>query len=295
MFWRPRYLALILFCYFVYLVLTFQRRSADPIVYEFGVTNLGSLVVPGRVVLVTASDFTFPAHKSNFMDTAAEIEDRREWAERNGHDFYFHNMSGKVWNMWDKPAVIRNALEQNPKAEWAWWFDSDGLLMEYKYDFTERILSQAAFNNISLQIELKSRFTEHRAVMKPQPYADTYLIVTQDHNGFNAGSILFRRGVVTEAIIDMWLSDSVRRLTKDQFDEQAALAHVIITTPFVRNRTTWIKRTLINSYYQDYREEEKQLAVHMAGCTQDWCKVEYEKHSKIREKIRQKALASQKS
>jgi len=264
---------------------------------EVALTSMmgSSAVVPGRVVLVMSSDYKFSPKKGVFMDINHELENRRQWAQRNGHDFYFHNASGIVWSMWFKPDVIKQAFAQNPKAEWAWWFDSDGLIMEYHYNFSDRVLSQAAFDNIGEKYKAKSKFTNVTATMAPRPYADTHFIVTHDHNGFNCGSFLMRRGVVTEAALDLWGSSILIEWTKGLLEEQAALAHVMITVPFVRDRTTWIERSLINVYRGDYKAQEKHLAVHLAGCRRATCKPAFSYMSRLREKNKQKALKERQS
>jgi len=250
-------------------------------------------VEPVRIVLVSGSNFQFSRAKGEFMDIAAERDLRKEWADRHGFDSLFVDARDKTWDMWDKAKYIREAWRMYPKAEWAWWFDSDGTIMEYEYNITKSLLSQEAFDNVAVTEEITSPFTKIKVKMEPRPYSTTQLIVTKDSGGFNCGSFFIRRGDISEAMMDVWLSDTLRHSVSGVRapEEQAVLEHLIVTFPFVTQTTTWVKKQMINAYgfHGDYQKGKNYLVAHLPGCEGN-CKQLFDDAVKIREEIKRETL-----
>lgn len=94
------------------------------------------------------------------------------------------------------------------------------------------------------------------------------LIITQDHAGLNAGSILIRNTPLMKLFIDLW-SDSLitQRIPSWGQKEQDALTYLIVKHPQLRQRVGFVEQRLINAYANGVCAWiEGDLLVHFAGC-----------------------------
>src|SRR5690606_153993 len=94
------------------------------------------------------------------------------------------------------------------------------------------------------------------------------LLISQDHNGINAGSFFLRRSPWTQMLIDLW-SDPFYRNDKWDFKEQSALSHMLVHHQFIRKRIAVVHMRKLNSYAVGFPSmgwQKGDLAVHFAGC-----------------------------
>ena len=98
---------------------------------------------------------------------------------------------------------------------------------------------------------------------------DVNLIIAQDHNGLNAGSLFLRRGPWTRMLLDAWRDPYVIEHHKKGRKEQDALIHFVQQWDEVFNHTGLVDQHVMNAYNvgnEHMKWQEDDIVVHFAGC-----------------------------
>ncbi|KAL6703701.1 hypothetical protein ACN47E_009395 [Coniothyrium glycines] len=230
-----------------------------------------------NIVLLTASDGG--GHNSAIPNVLARVlGDRAKYCEQHGYTNLWLNTSrydvGDAHRTWSKIPAIAEAFHLHPNAEWVWLLDTDVILMNPAYDLVDEILAPAAIQ---------------RGVMRDAPILDGQpdtnptnintpadvhvehidILITQDHQSINTGSVFFRRSAFTRYILEM-MADSTLLMGHEHVNaEQDALKHLMLEHRLVRDHVGIYPQRKFNAYVEGgnnmgYRDGD--LLVHFAGC-----------------------------
>jgi hypothetical protein len=166
---------------------------------------------PNEIVLLAASDGK--GHNGGIENILADITpNRQEYADLHGYVYQFLNISkydiGGAHPVWAKLPAIVETFNLHPQAKWVWWLDLDAIIMTPTIDLREHLLAQHVLLNKMLKDTNinKPGGTEKLDIKTPaNPDINKIdIIVSQDHNGLNAGSFWIRRSEFSRLFIDMW-------------------------------------------------------------------------------------------
>ncbi|KAK9313701.1 galactosyl transferase GMA12/MNN10 family-domain-containing protein, partial [Lipomyces starkeyi] len=238
-----------------------------------------------KIVLLTASDGK--GHNGEIENLLQMVnENREDYCAFHGYTYQFTNIT-KFHNddrppVWSKIPAIQEAFELHPDAEWVWWLDTDAIIMTPSLDLAQQVLNPEAMKKriaygapFMLPNGKESGFT----VSRDLDLSNVDVVVSQDHNGVNAGSILFRRSDWTFAFLDMWIDPMYVQRRFDRY-EQDALNHIIVNHPRIRSRVAVVPQRVINAF--SVGDDQMgwmtgDLVVHFAGC---WVQNECDKRWK---------------
>lgn len=229
---------------------------------------------PEEVIVLTASDGK--GHNNgieNLMEKARE--NRQAFCDYHGYIQEFINISkyniGTNHPVWAKLPAVAEAFANHPKAKWVWWLDLDAIIMTPKVDLNEHLLShKALLSRIDRNADIKGsggRITGHKQKSEVDP-ANIDLIVSQDHNGLNAGSFFMRRSPFIKLLLDLW-ADPQFRDVQWTGQEQTALIHLVEHHKVLRERTAYVPQRVFNAYSvggDNMGWKTGDLVVHFAGC-----------------------------
>ncbi|KAI5778525.1 galactosyl transferase GMA12/MNN10 family-domain-containing protein [Geopyxis carbonaria] len=239
-------------------------------------TQHGSLD-PSQIVILTASDGK--GHNGaipNIFETTAA--NRAAYAARHGYHSHFLNISAFALHgahpVWAKLPAIASTFNAFPDAEWIWWLDLDALITTPAIELTAHLLSPEALAARVLTSEKLTKVTPKHAeasetIRTPPSYdpAEINLVMTQDHNGPNAGSFFIRRSAWTRTFMDTW-ADPLYVAAGWIGQEQDAVVHMLRHHAAARAHVAFVEQALINAYPGAGRGR---LVTHFAGC---WVKNE---------------------
>jgi len=146
--------------------------------------------------------------------------------------------------------------------------------MTPEYDLVSEILSPSAITQglmrdaPILDGQLKKNPTH---ISTPASYRveEIDILITQDHQSVNTGSVFFRRSAFTRWLLEM-MTDYTMLMGKEHGNaEQDALKHLMLEHRLVRNHVGIYPQRKFNAYVQGgdnmgYRDGD--LLVHLAGC-----------------------------
>ncbi|KAK9370709.1 galactosyl transferase GMA12/MNN10 family-domain-containing protein [Lipomyces kononenkoae] len=227
-----------------------------------------------KILLLTGTDGK--GHNGAITDLLEAVEaNREEYCAYHGYTFLFMNLTKYIspnkHPVWAKVSAIQDALESNPTAEWIWWLDTDAIIMTPEIDLASHLLNPDS---------LRSRRACDRKIMLPDGQSSGLgvpcnpdvnkidMIVSQDHNGVNAGSILFRRTEWSMGFLDMW-ADPMYVNGEFERQEQDVLNHILVNHPKLREHVAIVPQRVINAYSvggDDMGWVTGDLVVHFAGC-----------------------------
>ncbi|EEB08924.1 alpha-1,2-galactosyltransferase [Schizosaccharomyces japonicus yFS275] len=266
------------------------------------VTTTSTSVVPGptgdsnpspeKVVMVFASNLESHPESSMYYLAKSIVKNRRAYAERHGFKFMQRNVdnyeiSKQHAPAWSKIPILREAMNTYPDAEWIWWLDHDALIINRDFHLVNDLLR---YDKLNSTIFRNRWYTPGSGIsdntITPGDYNlnDIHLIISQDWNGINAGSMFFRNTKFTRWLLDVWIEPLF--LEKSWiFAEQEVLGHMISNYPELRKRVALVSNRLINAYsshMEDYNWHDGDFCVHFAGCKDfGTCKENFDKFSAI--------------
>ncbi|ANB14090.1 Mnn10p [Sugiyamaella lignohabitans] len=209
------------------------------------------------------------------------LQNRIDYANLHNYSHYFVDTSkfqtgdkAKLHPVWFKIAAIREAFEMNPAAQWVWWLDMDGLIMNPKIDLAQHLLHPHV---------LEQRLTYDRPindvggmftglVYKSRGQvraADIDFVFSQDSLGVNAGSFFIRRSKFSSFVLDIWDSPQMIDLNFSQ-REQDVFNFLLTKYREVYDHTGLVPQRLFNSYHSTNTKSYGRywpgdLVVHFAG------------------------------
>ena len=167
---------------------------------------------PSEVVIVTASDGK--GHNGGIDDILGQTAaNRKAYCEHHGYNYHFVNISKfdipDAHPVWKKIPAIVDAFNQYPKAQWVFFLDLDAIIMSPKQDLNSLILSHAGLaKSLDFGVEWHRSDRIPLGVYMPNQedvkFDEIDMLVTQDHNGINAGSFFLRRSKFTQWMLDIW-------------------------------------------------------------------------------------------
>ncbi|KAK9387549.1 galactosyl transferase GMA12/MNN10 family-domain-containing protein [Lipomyces mesembrius] len=227
-----------------------------------------------KVVLLTASDGK--GHNGEIENLLQMVnENREDYCAFHGYTYQFTNItqfhSDDRPPVWSKIPAIQQAFELHPDAEWVWWLDTDAIIMTPSLDLAQHVLSPEAMKKriaYDAPFMLPNGKESGFKVSRDLDLSKVDAVVSQDHNGVNAGSILFRRSDWTFAFLDMWIDPIYVQRRFDRF-EQDALNHIIVNHPRIRSRVAVVPQRVMNAF--SVGDDQMgwmtgDLVVHFAGC-----------------------------
>lgn len=145
----------------------------------------------------------------NLFEMASE--NRLSYADHWGYRFNFQNITKYnregVAHVWGKIFAVKDAFALYPDIEWVFLLDMDAIIMKQDYDLYKKILSDNAMQEVGLKgVEMLSWKGGKTGIHMPDEFnsTDISLIIAQDQNGLNTGSMFFRRGTFMDNLLDIW-------------------------------------------------------------------------------------------
>jgi hypothetical protein len=159
----------------------------------------------------------------------------------------------------------------HPRAKWVWWLDLDAIIMTPGINLNSHVLShEALLSRLIKGEELMAGGERHTGLYTskdPKP-ENIDLIVSQDHNGLNAGSFMIRRSEFSKWLLDIWYDPFF--VDKDwPGKEQDAILHMVLNHKIVRDHTGYVPQRVLNAYSvggDNMGWKTGDLVVHFAGC-----------------------------
>ncbi|EWC46974.1 hypothetical protein DRE_03736 [Drechslerella stenobrocha 248] len=232
---------------------------------------------PDQIVMLMASDGK--GHNGgieNLLEMARE--NRRQYAEFQGYNFHFINISRYdlrgAHPVWAKIPALLDTFIHFPDAQWVWWLDLDAIIMNPDIDLASHILSHAAmrtkFEGGVEYLKGGSAHTGHFMTKDADP-REIDLIIGQDHNGLNAGSFFLRRSKFTKLLLDWW-EEPFYVWNEWPGKEQDALLHMVQHHRHVREHVGLVPQRVLNGFpvgWDNMGWHNDDLVVHLAGCWVD--------------------------
>ncbi|KAK9370710.1 galactosyl transferase GMA12/MNN10 family-domain-containing protein [Lipomyces kononenkoae] len=259
-----------------------------------------------KIVLLTASDGK--GHNGAISNLLQMVnENREDYCAFHGYTHQFLNIStfhtGDRPAVWSKIPAIQETFRLHPDAEWVWWLDTDAIIMTPSIDLAGHVLHPEAMKK---QIEYDTPFKLPSGkdsgfrVSRDMDLSQVDIVVSQDHNGVNAGSILFRRSEWSFAFLDMWIDPMYVNSGFERF-EQDALNHIILNHAKIRSRVAVVHQRAINAFSVGDDDQKMgwmtgDLVVHFAGCwVQNECDLRWKDFWSRRQVIKVPATPEPKS
>ncbi|KAF1838561.1 hypothetical protein BDW02DRAFT_390844 [Decorospora gaudefroyi] len=229
------------------------------------------------IVVLTASDGG--GHNSAIPNILERVlDDREKYCTRHGYTNLWLNTSrydiGEAHRTWSKIPAVAEAFYLQPNAEWIWLIDTDIVLMTPSTSLVDALLSPSAIehgmmrNTPILDGQLKKNPSH---IYTPNDYRvqDIDILITQDHQSVNTGSMFFRRSAFTRMLLEMMTDYTMLMGLEHGGAEQDALKHLLLEHQLVRNHVGIFPQRRFNAYAQGgnnmgYRDGD--LLVHFAGC-----------------------------
>jgi hypothetical protein len=100
------------------------------------------------------------------------------------------------------------------------------------------------------------------------------MVISQDLNGINAGSMFFRNSDTMRLTVELWSDEIFLRYAEEKYHylEQALILHTILRHPQLLQRVGFLRQGLINAYATTSPDglwdtwQEGELVVHFAAC-----------------------------
>lgn len=157
--------------------------------------------------------------------------------------------------------------------------------MSPSVSLTDHLLSEKGMQK---QLLRSTEFNHDLGLYTPSSYSypDIDLIISQDHNGLNAGSFFIHRSTYSQILLDMWADPF---FVREEWPgrEQDTLLHFLKNHGTFRKHLGLVGQRVMNAYPIGGEEmgwREGDLAVHMAGCwVEEKCQEHWEKFWNMRE------------
>lgn len=211
-----------------------------------------------KVVIVTAIDF----EKYSMDSLAAIVQNRVNYAHEQGYGLYvrwyqefaaimnsksFH--TDKERSKWARIYCLRSAMFAFPEAEWFWYLDQNGMVMNQRIDILKLLLNKKALQNNILR---------EKSIIPPDGLIKTYknlqpenvrLILTQSDSMLVTNSFIVKNDVVGRAIVDFWGDKLNLNYNNFPFGPDSVMTHILQWHPFILSKTAIIPSRLINSVH----------------------------------------------
>jgi len=196
---------------------------------------------PSEIVILTATDGH--GHNGGINSILeATAENRQAYCKHQGYNYHFINITKYdlkgAHPVWAKLPAIIETFQTYPSAQWVWWLDLDAILMTPSRSLNDVVLSREAMNAALLNnTELVYDNNHKTGVSSPAApdFKEIDFLVSQDHNGINAGSFMIRRSKFSRWMLDMWQDPLYVNNKEFGMKEQDAL----VSSPFPLYFSRW--------------------------------------------------------
>jgi mannan polymerase II complex MNN10 subunit len=167
----------------------------------------------------------------NRYDIPRLLKNRNDYAkEHPGIDIFVQrNLTDNVSHpVWQKVYDLDTFID---RYEWFWLLDSDMLFMNFRLDVFDHVINPTL-----------SRFENP---------ANISIIIAEDCNGVNAGSLLVRRSEWSKEFVKLWKSKQNEEKYRSGYREQQALKDMIeANTMDLQQHVAFVPLNSINAYAQ---------------------------------------------
>ncbi|CAA89963.1 alpha-1,2-galactosyltransferase Gmh2 [Schizosaccharomyces pombe] len=229
-----------------------------------------------NIVLLLVSDgHTSYNNGANTFEEA--IQNRVDYSTKQNYNFEYVNVTGlPIPAVWSKMPAVLQTMKKYPKAEWIWLLDQDAIItnthlsLQDSFLKPENLQKTLITNTILTKRPINAngdlRYTPSNYSLKD--IENLMVIISQDHNGLNAGSILFRNSPATALFLDIWTDPVVAECAKAN-NEQDMLGYLISKHSQLASLVGLIPQRKINAFHEGPENMEWQkgdLVIHFAGC-----------------------------
>lgn len=165
---------------------------------------------PSEVVILTGTDGL--GHNGGIKTILeATAGNRQAYCDLHGYNYHFINISKYdlkgAHPVWAKIPAIIETFRTYPHAQWVWWLDLDAIIMTPARSLNSVVLSRdAMYAALENDTELFHDDHHKTGVFSPATpdFKNIDFLISQDHNGVNAGSFMIRRSKFSQWMLDMW-------------------------------------------------------------------------------------------
>lgn len=150
---------------------------------------------------------------------------------------------------WVRLLCLRAAMFAFPEAEWFWFLDEDGLIMNLNVNLIDYILKPEALGPALLR---------ERPVIPPNGVIKTYknirpelvrLVFTQSESKLETNSFLVKNDEVGRGILDIWTDKLFVNYNNFPYGPDSAISHIMQWHPYVLSKLGIIQARKINSWH----------------------------------------------
>lgn len=171
-----------------------------------------------------------------------------------------------------KAKVLRAALSEHPEAQWLWWFDFDGIIMNLEVGLEEYLLGEEAMGRKALldhkYIPFEKKIPDPLNSFSVLNYEDIHFIISEDFNMINSGSVFFKRGIILDVFLDLWDDPFLNsRQVGIGWQDQGLMAFLLLNHEIFTKATITVPQIEINAYSgnEPWSWKPGNLAIHFAG------------------------------
>lgn len=218
-----------------------------------------------KVIIVTAIDFD----KYEVSPLANIVQNRVNYAHAHDYGIYvrwhqefapFMNsiqfVTAKERAKWARLYCLRAAMFAFPKAEWFWYLDQDGLIMNLKVNLYDYLLSDEALERAALRDQpvvppnglIKTHKNLHSENVK--------LVVTQSESKIGTNSFIVRNDEIGRGMLDLWGDKLFVNYNNFPYGPDSAISHILQWHPFLLSKTAIVQARTINSVFTSETLEE---------------------------------------
>lgn len=219
-------------------------KNQDKIVYRPKKNNLRNYP---KVVIVTAIDF----EKYSLDGLAKIVQNRVDYAHEHNYGIYVRwyqeflpglnsmtFITSKEKSKWIRLTIMRAAIFAFPHAEWFWYIDQDGLIMDLSIDIQKFMLNTNSLGPI---------MKKEQSIIPPDGAIKTYknakpenvkLIVTQSDSKIETHSFILRNDVVGKSILEFWYDNLYLTYPNFPYGPDSAITHILQWHPFILSKTS---------------------------------------------------------
>lgn len=240
------------------------------------------------VIIVSAVDF----EKYSVKSLITLVQNRIDYAHEHNYGVYirwyqeflpwidsFANFANSEKRKWIRIHCLKAALLAFPNAEWFWYLDEDGLIMEQFIDLKQYVLSHEALSPIILReqpINPQNGLIKTYKSSKPN---NIRLIITQSDEKIETDSFILRNDDVGRAMLEYWGTDLFFDYPNFPYGPDSALTHILQWHPFLLSKTAIIPaRTIAAKHFPEKLQQDDHLhyvkgdlAVSWADCKKEQC------------------------
>lgn len=232
-----------------------------------------------KVVIVTAVDFD----RYSFDAITKLVQNRVDYGYKQNYGVYIrwvqefvpvmnslNFLTEKERAKWVRLYCLRAAMFAFPEAEWFWYFDQDGLIMNQKVDLEDYLLNPES---------LKKSMLLEKPIIPPDGLIKTYknlqpgrvrLIFTQSEKKIESGSFIVKNDFLGRGLLDTWSDRLFLNYNNFPYGPESAITHILQWHPFVLSRTAIVPARTINSLGTDTEKEDSTYQYHFGDLVAQW-------------------------